>query len=153
MRQPRPTTSHTRSKRLSRPPARAQPFQDTAQLELAAGRQLRWRRGAQLIEDGLSNPAEHMARAAILQPPANFADPLSGDMAATLSFMAVHASELVAFRAERLALLKDMASNLSSTALVKSFAGKAYTAMGKSSHMALMEWLQIYTGVEDTAVP
>eukprot|EP00971_Amphidinium_carterae_P351640 6492206-Amphidinium_carterae.3 len=92
---------------------------------------------------------------AILQPPAHFADPLSGDMAATLSFLAARASELVAFRAECLALAlpKDMASNLSSIALVKRFAGKAYAAMGKFFHVALMEWLQVYTGIEDTAVP
>eukprot|EP00971_Amphidinium_carterae_P274515 5447416-Amphidinium_carterae.4 len=46
-----------------------------------------------------------------------------------------------------------MSSKLSSTSLVECFAGKGYAAMGKLFHVALMEWLQRYTGAEDTAVP
>eukprot|EP00971_Amphidinium_carterae_P158665 3145364-Amphidinium_carterae.1 len=85
-----------------------------------------------------------MTRAAILQPPANFADRLSGDMAATLSFMnSLH------FEQSALRSLKIWRRICPQLLLVKRFAGKAYTAMGKSFHMALMEWL-LLTGMPIT---
>eukprot|EP00971_Amphidinium_carterae_P191775 3805073-Amphidinium_carterae.1 len=137
------------------PPWRGRPVATLAQVELAAGRQMRWRRGQQLVEDGLDDPREHMARAAILDPPSMFADPLQSDLASTIAFVASHQHELSEIRRKRLEILRAKSDELASETeqLEQRFAGKAYKHMKLRYHVALMEWLQDEVGIEDRDVP
>eukprot|EP00971_Amphidinium_carterae_P075368 1489142-Amphidinium_carterae.1 len=47
--------------------------------EAAAGRQLRWCKQTQLIEDGLDDQHEHMRRACLLTLPYMLTEPLESD--------------------------------------------------------------------------
>ena len=49
-------------------------------MELATGKQLRWRKSGQLIEDGIHDPAERLQRAKLLEHPSSSLEVLPLDL-------------------------------------------------------------------------
>eukprot|EP00971_Amphidinium_carterae_P347269 6489178-Amphidinium_carterae.1 len=121
--------------------------------ELAAGRQLRWQKSAQLIEDGLHDEWEHVRRATLLQPPYLLSEPLAGDLQSTIAFVAEDPCRLQQARESALAELQQVCASLKqpSELYAAQHAGRAYRHMQLSYNVLAMKWLQTRVDVADPA--
>eukprot|EP00971_Amphidinium_carterae_P255203 5066262-Amphidinium_carterae.2 len=99
--------------------------------EEAAGRQMRWCKTAQLIEDGLDDQDEHMRRASLLALPYLLTEPLGPDMLQTIAFIATEREDIDTFRRQALQRLRSVSSALAarSRAYASKHAGQAYKHM------------------------
>ena len=122
-------------------------------VELAAGKQLRWVKNKQLIEDGINDPAEHMLRAKLLEHPFLSLEVLPNDMLDAIDFVAENFDSLAEIRHVAMATLTAVTETLDDSALKRRLAGEAYRHMNLQVNVAAMEWLQEQVGIEDRQVP
>ena len=122
-------------------------------VELAAGRQLRWRKSRQLIEDGIHDPAEDLQRAKLLEHPSSSLEVLPLDLTDAIEFVADNFDSLGEIRHIAMATLSTKVDVLDDTSLKHRFAGQAFQHMRLHIKIAAMEWLQDQVHIEDRKVP